>query len=517
VRSFIARAVPPKEQFQPSFEQFKSCFSDIAATMNAFQVRLALEEQTLNNARERIGHHLDALQPIAKSVDEARRAADDSILPQNEIPDFPIGDVVRLRSLLEDFSARFGAFSDWANQDPQNKAEFARITRSADSVKNILDGYLTPPGKNAPASAPVQQANPPGAAGQVTTPTPTPAADTNKSKATKSAGQATAKASPTPDSGDQTSITPAGGGNPGGDSMQPQPTATNETPGAIIVGSKEVQDYEANREYINQWIVLFKQVATAPPEFFVETFQAPCNGWFGQGASTQMQLTILDNAHPDPTTPPTARNLDKVVCQPVLTITSGLGLSFVPDRTPAFVAGIQKDAQGNPVLDANKNPVIVQTLGFSSSSSIRPAYAMQVDGALWNLTHGMEMHWGLGAMLTAANGGVTTDIITGPAFSFKKRTFFVTPVYDLGLRTVYQNGFTVGQPQGNLTSPPTQQVWKSGFGVTITFPFSSGSNGTSNNSSGNAPATVTPVPNTGGIDNGNPGTGGGKGKNGSTP
>lgn len=96
-------------------------------------------------------------------------------------------------------------------------------------------------------------------------------------------------------------------------------------------------------------------------------------------------------------------------------------------------------------------------------------------------------------MLTAATGGATTDIITGPALSFKRRAFFVSPVYDLGLRTDYQKGFTVGMPQGNLTSPPTQQFWRSGFGLTITFPFTSTTNTTSTsaNTSGNPSQTST--------------------------
>jgi hypothetical protein len=98
---------------------------------------------------------------------------------------------------------------------------------------------------------------------------------------------------------------------------------------------------------------------------------------------------------------------------------------------------------------------------------------------------GFELHWSVGSMLTAASGGVTTDIITGPTISFKKRAIFISPMYDLGLRTNYLPGFTVGMPQGSLTSPPTHQTWKSGFGLTITFPFSTATNSTqSGNTSG---------------------------------
>ena len=116
-------------------------------------------------------------------------------------------------------------------------------------------------------------------------------------------------------------------------------------------------------------------------------------------------------------------------------------------------------------------------------------YALQTNASLWEFHDwDSEIHWSVGAMLTASTSGATTDIITGPSFSFRRRTFFVSPMYDLGLRTVYGSPFKPGMPQGNLTSPPTQQIWKSGFGVTITFPFTSA---TKNANSANGGATAT--------------------------
>lgn len=250
-------------------------------------------------------------------------------------------------------------------------------------------------------------------------------------------------------------------------------------PSAIPVGSQEVQNYEANREYIYGWIDIFRKVAIAPAGYFVATYKPQCGGWFGQGTSTQMQLTLVDYTNLKQTSTP--RNLDKVVCQSALTVTNGLGLSFIPDRTPAFVPSSNSGTNGSPVL------------GYSSTADVRPAYAVQVNAALWSPRESnFEVHWALGAMLTAVTGGATTDIITGPSFSFKKRAFFISPVYDLGQRTVLQNGFSVGTPQGVLTSPPTQQTWKSGFGLTITFPLSPGSSTTnSSNSTGNSGTSTT--------------------------
>jgi hypothetical protein len=201
-------------------------------------------------------------------------------------------------------------------------------------------------------------------------------------------------------------------------------------------------------------------------------------------------LSVTDSMNPPAAgAKVTPVNLDSVVCEPTLSVSNGLGLSFIPSQTPAFLPSVKKDAQGNPVLDSNGNPVIIQTLGYSNQSNVSAGYALQANASLWEFRNwNFEIHWSVGAMLTASTSGTTTDIITGPSFSFRRRTFFVSPMYDLGLRTVYVSPFQPGMPQGNLTSPPTKQVWKSGFGVTITFPFSTG---TKNTNSANGGATVT--------------------------
>jgi hypothetical protein len=303
-------------------------------------------------------------------------------------------------------------------------------------------------------------------------------ASTNKGGGTDPAGTST---------GESTS---GGGANDNTVKNSSNPTKT-PTPGSGGAAStSEASDYEAARIYVDNWRQIFRTVDGANDDYFVVTFKPACGAFFGNGTSTQMQLSVTDSLNP-----PTAGakvtpvNLDSVVCEPTLSVSNGLGLSFIPSQTPAFVPSVKKDAQGNPVLDSNGNPVIIQTLGYSNQSRVSAGYALQANASLWELRNwNLEIHWSVGAMLTASTSGTTTDIITGPSFSFRRRTFFVSPMYDLGLRTVYVSPFQPGMPQGSLTSPPTQQVWKSGFGVTITFPFSTG---TKNTNSANGGATVT--------------------------
>jgi hypothetical protein len=516
---------PKAAPLQPNmFVQFNNCFDDIADRVVTFQSSLAQEELLLNDYREKITNHLDSLQPVVNTLAEARSSVDFSILPATEIPAFPIADIVQLRGLLTEFTPKYAEFAQWANADPGRSSEFNRVTAGADSTAKTLDRYLASPGNASSitnpstASAGTSTRSSPSAGttsgnpGTGTSPVVATTSETqagiatgaetqqsgNKKESKPNAKGKSGKAGKDTSSGSQGGT---GAGTVNGTANTSNPSGTGSTtgtgtatsqgsggvtavnqqaggPSAIDLGSQEVKDYEANRQYIDNWSQSFRKVATAPAGDFVLTYKPQCGGWFGQGTSTQMQLTVVDKTNPGKNATP--KNLDKVVCQSALTVTNGLGLSFIPDRTPAFVPSNNSGTNGSPVL------------GYSSTAKVRPAYAVQVNAAVWSPRESnFEFHWSLGAMLTAATGGATTDIITGPAFSFKKRAFFISPVYDLGQRTVLQSGFAVGTPQGVLTSPPTQQTWKSGFGLTITFPLSPGSNTTNSSNSAGSSGTGT--------------------------
>jgi hypothetical protein len=441
--------LPPSEN---SFQQFNGCFETIQEQVGTFQDSLLTEEALLNHARGAILSQLNNLQPVVGTLGEAT-SVDLGSLPPNIVPPFPFGDFAELREVIGEFILQYAQFKNWAHQSPADGDLYDATSAEAGRLASLLDQYLGSPtntGHGTPSAA------------TATAPTAAGTTDGTGAPATGGTGKNSVNA-----------------GNKG---------ASGSSCPAMATASQEVNDYETNRCFIDFWRGQFRTVAgeakAGNVDYFIADYKPLCGGFFGQGTSTQMQLTIIDSLNPaDKATP---INLDKVVCQPALSISSGLGLSFVPDQTPAFVPSATKDAQGNTT--------IVQSLGYSSQANVRPGYALQVNASLWSPKQsGFEVHWSVGAMLTAANGGVTTDIVTGPTFSFKKRTFYVSPMYDLGLRTTYVPPFAVGMPQGNLTSPPTHQVWKSGFGLTLTFPFGTSTNSTqSSNSSGkagSAPAT----------------------------
>lgn len=437
------------------FLDFTGCYNYIRPLFTNFQVKLATEELLLNTTKLRISAATNNLQPIVETADEARSAADLTIFPGHESPPFPSADLGRLRSLVAEFQTQFPKVSTWASENKNYSALYQQVNDGMAEIASRLDQYLAITGS--PSTA-----NP----------------STNKDGGTDPAGTGT---------GDSTS----GGGAKDNTAKNPSNPPKTPAPGSGGAASNsEASDYEAARIYVDNWRQIFRTVDGANDDYFVITFKPACGGFFGNGTSTQMQLSVTDSLNP-----PTAGakvtpvNLDSVVCEPTLSVSNGLGLSFIPSQTPAFVPSVKKDAQGNPISDSNGNPVIIQTLGYSNQSRVSAGYALQANASLWEFRNwNFEILWSVGAMLTASTSGTTTDIITGPSFSFRRRTFFVSPMYDLGLRTVYVSPFQPGMPQGNLTSPPTQQRWKSGFGVTITFPFSTG---TKNTNSANGGATVT--------------------------
>jgi hypothetical protein len=333
---------------QQAFENLNVCFFQIQDEVVSFQEKLTKEEVLLNETRERIKNQLTSLGPIASSVAEARGAANLSIFANREIPSFPLGDVTRLKALLSQLMLKYAQFSEWAKNKPENLETFQEVSATAAGLNKTLDRYVAIPGTSAKDSGSKDSASPALIADT---------APTNNSVSTTRVKSAIA--TPKPGTGVGTKVDSSGapdqaaGGSSGID-----------IPGSIAIGSQEVADYQANKVFIEEWRLQFRRVAGANDDYFIASYKPQCGGWFGQGTSTQMQLTVADHWIVAQKNTPT--NLDKVVCQSSLTVTSGLGLSFIPDKTPAFVPGIQRDPKGNPILDSSGNPTIIQTLGYSS-------------------------------------------------------------------------------------------------------------------------------------------------------
>lgn len=185
-----------------------------------------------------------------------------------------------------------------------------------------------------------------------------------------------------------------------------------------------------------------------------------CDQWFGKSKTSVVQLVAQDRLD-DKSSVPTTTNLVSIVCQSNLTVTSGLGFTLIPDKVPAFEPVDTTGTQG---------------LGYSSQSRVKPLYAFHINTSLHEYESGLGLHGQVGAAFTSsASDSSALEYLFGLSISIAHRTLFFSPSYHLAQRTTYQSGFGPGTSntlKGSLTSLPTQQVWKSGFGFTVSFPIS---------------------------------------------
>jgi hypothetical protein len=87
------------------------------------------------------------LQPIVKTADEARAAADLSVFPTHDSPALPVSDLENLKILNEEFVIQYAKVHDWvtASGSDDNVAVYARVSAGAKDISNRLDQYLASP------------------------------------------------------------------------------------------------------------------------------------------------------------------------------------------------------------------------------------------------------------------------------------------------------------------------------------------------------------------------------------
>lgn len=259
-----------------------------------------------------------------------------------------------------------------------------------------------------------------------------------------------------------------GGNKDAFDLVRTQTDKAIEHLNALAPTSDTATKLDAAQDLVEQWHERFVTVANTDVNGFMPHYDVHCDAWFGRGKSTVVKLSTRDLLNSSATEE--TSDLVTVVCNPPLTVTTGLGFTTIPEKVPGFIPGIKKDSNGNPVLDDNGNAVIVDRLGYTSESRIKPIYALQLNVALKDCSNGIGIHGTFGSAVGSANDTTNLEFLFGPSFSFLRRTFYITPAFHLGRRSDFLPDFKVGDEKGNLTSPPTKMTWKPGFAVTFTFP-----------------------------------------------
>jgi hypothetical protein len=224
-----------------------------------------------------------------------------------------------------------------------------------------------------------------------------------------------------------------------------------------ILNSPNLATYNVALRALTDWDTRsdFISSANAPWD---QTLALPCRAqWFGKTDGQIVTLQYIDTSLA--TTTPQPSPLFTNACLPSLTVTTGLGISTVRSSTFAFVP--KTNFGSTP-------PVTTQAIGYSTDSRIVPLFVGQMNYGYFQRSVGLHVSGGAG--VGTSSSGTTGDFFIGNAFSFFHRAIFVTPAAHFTQRQRLMSGYSLGDPQGSLTSVPTINGWAKGFAITITLP-----------------------------------------------
>jgi len=189
---------------------------------------------------------------------------------------------------------------------------------------------------------------------------------------------------------------------------------------------------------------------------------ADCKTIFGRGKTSTVSYVVTDLFASDNQV---VSKAIAITCLPVLAVTTGIGFSTLGDQTPAFV-----DTAGPPATPGGP-PTVVQQLGYSDRSSVKPLYMVQVNGRLFGPPDGVSGHASLGIGAVNRNDTTTVEFILGGSISFKSAVF-VTLGLHFGKQAQIGGGFTEGEAKpADLDAIPTTNGLRKGFAISVTFPI----------------------------------------------
>lgn len=179
--------------------------------------------------------------------------------------------------------------------------------------------------------------------------------------------------------------------------------------------------------------------------------------WYGRGRVDTITLHYSDVTATSSTDQSSQIAVNS--CLTPATVSTGIGMSFLRNQQFGFVSG----------RDPNNPANTISVIGATTDQQVTPLYALQYNIAIKDFNNGMGVQGAIGAALGSSSGTANIELIAGPAFSIKRRAFFITPAFQLARRDSLLPGFKVGDPQGSLTAIPTHSSWKPGFALTFTF------------------------------------------------
>ena len=194
--------------------------------------------------------------------------------------------------------------------------------------------------------------------------------------------------------------------------------------------------------------------------------EAGCGVLFNKNKQTAIKLLLTDRVALFDGQTPQQQVKDPLVtveCGSPFSISAGVGFSTIEDRAFALVKSAPPPGQ----------PTSVVRFGESSRSSVHPmplamAHARVHD---WDDNrYALHVSFGVAAAIKGQDsGGSNAEYLTGLSVSFF-RTIYLTGGLHIGQQASLAGGFKVGDiVPSDITEPPVQKGYKTGFGFAITF------------------------------------------------
>jgi hypothetical protein len=185
-----------------------------------------------------------------------------------------------------------------------------------------------------------------------------------------------------------------------------------------------------------------------------------CRTILGRGKSSSMSIVVTDLLT---NTNQTVANVVKTVCQPLLSVSAGIGFSTLGDQTPAFVQSEKGESSGDVV------PAVEQRFGYTEKSDYKPLFIVQTNVRLTRPKNGWSPVATFGIGATNRTATTVVEFLFGGGVSISS-VAFVTAGLHIGKQSQIGGGFEAGDLKPpSLDTVPVDTGYRKAFAISLTF------------------------------------------------
>jgi hypothetical protein len=222
--------------------------------------------------------------------------------------------------------------------------------------------------------------------------------------------------------------------------------------------------YNQGRKKLRSWNSVFKDIISRGEDAFILEISINDHGFtIGTGKETKVEL-IKQDRFAEPGAEIIREEIVTVVFSSIFSVSAGFGFSTLDEQEFSIVR-----SRTSPT-----DPTLVNKFGFQNRSKFRPMPVILLNTRLFEMSKGFDFHFSTGAGVDIKTGqpaGSDVEFVVGPSISFR-RSLFLTPALHVGRVPTLAGGFKVGDlVPAEVTAPPIEKSWKTGFIFTITYKF----------------------------------------------